>query len=91
MPACRGCGAPISFTETANGKLMPINADGESHFATCSASPHNQKPAPPQDTCLACGSQDLEHLPGKGPHHGAIRCRDCRAFRWLRRPAESTT
>lgn len=91
MSACRACGKSIEFVETNSGKLMPVDEDGASHFATCPQADRFRKPAPPQDTCLACGSQDLEHLPGKGPHHGAIRCRECRAFRWLRKPAESTT
>jgi DnaJ-class molecular chaperone len=91
MPVCRNCGAPISFAETAYGKLMPINADGEPHFATCSASPRNQKPAPPQDECLGCGSENVDILPGTGPHHAAMKCRDCGQHRWLRKPAETTT
>ena len=32
---CRSCGATIFWVETKNGKKMPINADGVSHFATC--------------------------------------------------------
>jgi hypothetical protein len=33
--ACRGCGAQIYWIITPNGKDMPVNADGISHFATC--------------------------------------------------------
>lgn len=90
MARCRGCDAEIAFTETKNGKLMPVDADGTSHFATCPESARFKKPALPQDECLACGSRDLERLPGTGPHFGAIRCLDCGVRRWLRRPRETT-
>lgn len=86
MATCRECGAAIAFAETTNGKLMPIDVDGVSRFATCPASDRFRKPEPPQDICLGCGSQDLERLPGQGPHYGAIRCRSCGQHRWLRRP-----
>jgi hypothetical protein len=87
MATCRGCGAVIAFAETARGKLMPIDIDGTSHFATCPQAERFRRPAPPQDVCLGCGSQDLEHLPGQGPHHGAIKCRECGQHRWLRKQA----
>ena len=32
---CRGCGAAIVWVKTAKGKNMPVDADGQSHFATC--------------------------------------------------------
>lgn len=36
MPSCRYCGASIEFRRhPASQKLMPFNADGELHFATC--------------------------------------------------------
>lgn len=87
MAACRGCGAQIEFKPTKNDRLMPVDADGTPHFATCSQADRFRKPAPPQDTCLGCGSKDLQRLPAVGPHHGAIRCRECGAHRWLRKPA----
>lgn len=89
MAQCQACAAEIEFILTAHGKHMPIDADGTSHFATCPQAERFRKPAPPQDVCLACGSKDLEHLPGKGQHHAAIRCRDCGAHRWLRRPQDT--
>lgn len=33
---CQACGAEIRFVKTAAGKMMPVNPDGKSHFATCS-------------------------------------------------------
>jgi hypothetical protein len=33
--ACRSCRRLILFVQTAKGKLMPIDPDGTSHFATC--------------------------------------------------------
>lgn len=33
---CRGCEEFIYWVKTRNGKNMPVNADGTSHFATCS-------------------------------------------------------
>lgn len=33
---CRGCNATIYWIITANSKRMPVDADGISHFATCS-------------------------------------------------------
>lgn len=86
MARCRGCGSEIAFSETPKGKLMPIDADGVSHFARCAAAPRNRKPAPPEDTCAGCRSHDVERLPGQGPHYGAIKCRECGQHRWLRRP-----
>ena len=32
---CKGCGEYIKWIKTRNGKNMPVNADGTSHFATC--------------------------------------------------------
>ena len=34
---CRDCGAEIFWAETKNGKKMPLDPDGNSHFATCPA------------------------------------------------------
>lgn len=85
MASCRGCGKPVEFVPTKNGRLMPVDEDGTSHFATCPNAARFRKPAPPQDECLACGSKDLDHLPGQGPHAGAIRCRACGVHRWLRK------
>jgi len=33
--ACRGCGKPIYWWETPNGKWSPHDQDGVSHFASC--------------------------------------------------------
>lgn len=35
---CRSCHEIIYWITTSNGKKMPVNADGVSHFATC---PHS--------------------------------------------------
>jgi len=32
---CRSCSAPITWGESANGKRVPFDPDGESHFKTC--------------------------------------------------------
>lgn len=32
---CRGCRALIYWIKTSNGKNMPVDVDGTSHFATC--------------------------------------------------------
>lgn len=87
MPACRSCSAPIEFETTESGKLRPLNPDGTVHFATRPS--RKDRPALPDNVCTACGSLDVERMPGKGPHVGAIRCRDCRAWRWLRKPADA--
>lgn len=89
MAACRACGVAITFEETKNGKLMPVDADGTSHFATCPQADRFRKPALPEDQCHACGSKEIERLPGKGPHHGAIRCLNCGVRRWLRKPVSA--
>jgi DNA-directed RNA polymerase subunit RPC12/RpoP len=87
MATCRACSAEIRFEPTAKGKLMPVSvATGISHFADCPEADRFKKPAPPQDVCLTCGSKDLSRLPGTGQHYAAIRCRDCGAHRWLRKP-----
>ena len=33
--SCRGCGSTIFWIKTAAGKMMPVDPDGTSHFATC--------------------------------------------------------
>lgn len=35
MEKCRGCGEGIFWIVTKNGRRMPVNPDGVSHFATC--------------------------------------------------------
>lgn len=32
---CRACGTPLWFIRTRAGKLLPMCADGVSHFANC--------------------------------------------------------
>jgi len=32
---CRGCGQSVAWITTKAGKLMPVDDDGTSHFATC--------------------------------------------------------
>lgn len=83
MPACRGCGAPVTFTLTKTGKWMPVDPDRKSHFATCPAAPRNRKPPIPKTICHKCGSNEVEQLPAWGPHAASLRCRACRAHRWL--------
>ncbi len=90
MPRCRDCQAEIVFMPTARGKLMPANPDGSPHPASCAMSPRNQRPVIPENVCAACGSDHVEREPGRGPHYGALRCLDCNAFRWLRKPQEAT-
>jgi hypothetical protein len=33
--ACRGCRVIVMWVKTREGRRMPVNADGTSHFATC--------------------------------------------------------
>lgn len=90
MAKCRSCDAEIRFEPTAKGKLMPVSlATGESHFADCPTAAKHRKPALPDNICAACGSDNVERSPGVGPHFGGLRCHDCNAFRWLRRPQET--
>lgn len=89
MPACRACGEAIRFEATASGKLQPISIKtGVSHFADCPQADRFKKPAVPENLCV-CGSDNVEREPGKGPHWGGLRCLDCGAFRWLRKPQET--
>lgn len=87
---CRDCGQPIGFEETPNGRMRPVNADGVPHPATCPEAPRNKRPAVPDNICAACGSDNVERSPGVGPHFGSLRCHDCNAHRWLRKPQEAT-
>lgn len=80
---CRQCGQPIRWRETPNGKMQPINEDGEIHFATC---PKRERKKLPDNVCTSCGSFNVERGPGVGPHYAKLRCLDCQAFRWLPRP-----
>ncbi len=91
MAKCRACAADIRFTETKNGKLMPVNADGTSHFSNCPEATRFRKRATPDNICAGCGSDNVERLPGTGPHFGALRCHACSAHRWLRKPQETQT
>jgi hypothetical protein len=87
---CRSCDAEIRFEPTAKGKLMPVSvATGESHFADCPNAARHRTPALPDNACASCGSDNVERLPGTGPHFGAIRCQDCGSHRWLRKPVEA--
>lgn len=89
MPACRACGEAIRFESTASGKLQPISIKtGVSHFADCPEAARFKKPVLPDNVC-ACGSENVERLPGVGPHFGALKCHDCGARRWLRKPQET--
>lgn len=90
MTNCRDCGERIGFVPTARGKWQAVNQGGEPHAATCSKRLRNRPPEVPHNLCASCGSDNVERLPGKGPHFGALRCHDCSAFRWLRKPQETT-
>lgn len=89
MAQCRACGAEIRFEKNVNGRWEPISLEtGETHFIDCPEAKTFRKPALPDNVCTSCGSLDVEKQPPKGPHTGgAIRCNDCRAWRWLRKPA----
>lgn len=89
MTNCRDCGARIDFKPTERGRWQAINVDGEPHAATCSVRLRQRPPAPPDNACAACGSDKVEREPGRGPHFGALRCHECQAFRWLRKPQET--
>jgi DNA-directed RNA polymerase subunit RPC12/RpoP len=86
MARCRECGASIDFRETPSGKLQPVNADGGVHFSTCPVR-QARRPSYPEDVCIKCGSLSVERGPGTAMHHASLRCLDCGAHRWLRRPA----
>lgn len=87
--ACRDCGQPIGFDLTGNGRWLPTNADGSPHPATCRKRLENRAPEAPHNLCASCGSDNVERSPGVGPHFGGLRCHDCNAFRWLRKPQET--
>ncbi len=91
MAKCRDCGADIRFIETTHGRLMPANPDGSPHPATCPESPRRKRTAGPDNECAQCHSDNVERLPGTRVHFGALRCHDCGAHRWLRKPRESQT
>ena len=89
MPPCNACGQQIRFELTPKGRYQPVSeATGKSHFIDCPEADRFKKPALPDNQC-ACGSENVERLPGKGPHHAALRCDDCGSRRWLRRPQEA--
>lgn len=90
MPACRGCGAAVTFVLTKHGKHMPVNPDGASHFSTCPQVKQSRQPALPKGECHACGSHNVLQSPATGPHAAGLRCLDCRAHRWLRRDDVTT-
>lgn len=89
MTTCRDCQAEIAFALTARGRWQTINADGVPHAATCPARQKARPPAGPDTLCAACGSDNVERSPGTGPHFGSLRCHDCNAHRWLRKPQET--
>ena len=85
MPACRGCGAVVTFVLTKNGKRMPTDPDGKSHFSTCPQANRFRQPVMPKGICHACGSANVLQAPACGPHAAGLRCLDCRQHRWLRK------
>lgn len=42
--SCKSCNADIYWIKTANGKNMPVNPDGSSHFSTCPNADAHRKP-----------------------------------------------
>lgn len=42
--ACRSCSATIYWIQTDKGRLMPVDPDGTSHFATCPNASEHRKP-----------------------------------------------
>lgn len=88
MPRCRDCQAPIEFRETPAGRLQPVNADGTVHFGSCSVRRAN-RPTYPEDLCMRCESHNTQRGPGVGQHYASLRCNECGAFRWLRRPEQA--
>lgn len=89
MRRCRDCQGTIVFKPLPSGRFLPADPNGEPHAMTCPASRRNTRPPAPDNVCASCGSDHVEREPGRGPHYGALRCLDCNAFRWLRRPVES--
>lgn len=85
MPRCRECQQSIAFRETASGKMQPINADGSVHFGSCPAR-KAARPTYPDDLCMRCESHNTERGAGTGQHYASLRCLDCGAHRWLRKP-----
>jgi len=41
---CRGCGETVYWIITRNGKRMPVDPDGTSHFATCPSAERYRRP-----------------------------------------------
>jgi hypothetical protein len=80
MPACRACGAPITFWRTASGRYEPHDADRVPHRVTCVARPQAPDPL---DVCLACRSLEVSVATSTGPHYARMRCDACGAQRWL--------
>lgn len=89
MAKCRDCGVEIGFLPTPRGKWQAVDKDGGPHAASCSKRLANRPPAPPENECASCHSDNVEREPGKGPHFGGLRCHECGAFRWLRKPMET--
>lgn len=80
----------VTFALTKNGKRMPTDPDGTSHFATCSQARRFRQPAVPKDRCHVCGSRNVLQAPASEVHAAALRCLDCRAHRWLRKDDVTT-
>ncbi|MDQ3815288.1 MAG: hypothetical protein M3347_15310 [Armatimonadota bacterium] len=40
---CKGCGATIYFVATTNGRNMPVESDGQSHWEHCSSADQFRK------------------------------------------------
>jgi hypothetical protein len=83
---CRSCEATVEWTTTKNGKLMPVDPDGTSHFASCQQaaewrkSPQLIRPCPEHtEAGIALGS-------GTETHAAKASCPSCGRFlTWVRK------
>lgn len=62
---CRACAAPLWFVRTRSAKLMPYDADGSPHWATCTSAAafRARKPSPPAASPATSNTTDAPRKP----------------------------
>jgi hypothetical protein len=82
VSACIFCGQLIGWDRSPNGKPVPINPDGSSHFGTCL---RRKRSTAPFNQCGFCGSFNTHRGPGddRVPAIARLICDDCHRQRWL--------
>jgi hypothetical protein len=72
--------------KTRNSIVPPTSATTQ-QFSNAQLQREQAQPFVEIAACFTCGSKQAIQVPGKGPHHAALRCAGCGRFvKWLAKP-----